>query len=340
MSYSFEDIWSLSVAELQRRGKQRAYEYGTLYNKFVRLEAVLKEKKERLSSLNSQMALIDKQLKDSKNSKFILNKKRTEMEDALILLKGAVSKKEALLFELNGKKKRLESRIKELNKTILEASKEIATVAKTNNINKKKIVSLKKERTILSTEISKFLSATSIERDEFEKKAQDLNNEFVLSLTERSDVKNRLTAIKKEIESTFASIDMFKNQIESMAEIKKLQESIIQKAKEQRSLSVRYSELQIELINKQGQFDSVASMVETQQNQIASISDDNLIKIDKALSELNEHKKRVADLSEEQNKALDELLDIMVQKAVLEENYDTIWQNIESLEFSILELAQ
>ncbi|MBF0376884.1 MAG: hypothetical protein HQK72_05330 [Desulfamplus sp.] len=340
MSYSFEDIWSLSVSELERRRKQTAYEYGTLYNKFIRLDSLLKDRRQKLSNLNSEVALVDRQIKDNRNNNFILNKKRREMGDALALLKGAVEKKEAVLSELNSSKSKLESRINELNHKILEASRELADSAKINNINKKKIVELQKEKKTLSAEISKFLSETDIERDEFERKAQELNNTFVMSLTLRSGVKNRLSSIQKEIQQTLESIDMFKNQIENVKEIQKLRQEIPEIAKEQRSLGVKYAELQIELLNKQEEFDSINSMVETQQKQLSSISDDNLIKIDSALTALNEHKIAVQTLSQERSKALDQILDIMIEKVSLEENQGVIWQRVEKLEAGILEFAR
>ena len=340
MSYSFEDIWSLNLTELQKKRKQTTHDYGTLYNKFLRLDSVLQEKRQKLSGLNSEIALIDRKLKDGRNSNFVLNRKSTEMKDALNLLKGAVEKKESALFELNSRKTKLEDRIKELTQKILECSQQLSNIARTNNINQKKVVELKKEKTILSEEISRFLSATSIERDDFERKAQELNNTFVVSLTERSDVKNTLAAIQNKITDTLANIDMFKNQIEHVKEIKNLRDNIMEQANEQRSFGVKYSELQIELRNKKGQLDSVVSRMQIQNSQLASISDDNLLKIDKALSELSQHKNGVETLSEQRSTALEDILEIMIEKAVLEENKDDIWQRVEMLESGLLEFAR
>ncbi|MBF0232177.1 MAG: hypothetical protein HQK65_03965 [Desulfamplus sp.] len=340
MSDSFENIWLSTISDLQKKRKETLREYEDRYNQFIRLDSVLKEKREKLSRLNTEIALIDRKIKENRNKNFLLNKKHTDMQDALTLLKGGIEKKQSILVELKGRKKNLQNRFNELMAAIPDSSKEIETLSHSSRTNKKKLLKLRKEKKVLSDEISRFLSETSIERDEFEKKAKEINEVFITTLTERSAAKGRLAALKKETKEILNSIDMFKTRLDHVGEMKTLKESIPENETEYQSLGTKYAQLQTEVLNKRELLNAITARVKSGQDNIISISDDNLLKMDGALSELNQNKIDFQKLSEQQRGDLDDILKIMVENAALEENQDIIWQRLESLETGLLELAR
>ncbi|MBF0204927.1 MAG: hypothetical protein HQK67_11625 [Desulfamplus sp.] len=340
MSDSFEDIWSLTVSDLKIKHNKTALEYEEHYKQLLRMEAVLQEKKEKLSRLNKEAALSDRHIRDQKNNTFRLNKKRADLRDALTLLNGGIEKKEAKLFKLTDRKKELKFKIKTSTEAIHKESSELVDIKKNNLINKKKILVLEKEKKKLSDDISRFLSETSIERDAFEKKAQELNGTFVQILAQRFEIRKHLTEIEKEREATLAEIDEFRNQIEHVNEIKRFKESIVEKEQAQKAFGIQYSKLQIELLNKRERLDAIVSRVDSVKNKIAPLMDDKLLKFDQLISDSNNHKIELQTLSEEQKQSRDEILELMIEKSALEENQDVIWQRIESLETDLLEVAK
>ncbi|MBF0469491.1 MAG: hypothetical protein HQK61_11505 [Desulfamplus sp.] len=309
--------------------------YQSLHDQFLDLDSVLKKKRESLSRRNTEVALIDRQLKESKNKRFLLNKKLVDMQEALTLLKGGFRKKDAMQSRLKNKKKELEIKVQKLTEEISGYSKDIATLKNQTDINKQKELVLKKKKSRLSEDISRFLSETSIERDEFEKKAQDLNTAFIASLIERASAKSRLDIAQKESEEILAAIDVCKTRIEQAFEIKKLKEAVLEQETLQQSLGIRYAELQIELLNKREQIDSIDSLIEVQKKKISSISDSKLTNIEAALSELNEARGVSLDHAQE----LDGILEIVLENSVLAENHDMIWQRLESLESVLMEMT-
>jgi len=332
MQNNYEDIWFLSVQELELMRKESARDYERLNQKFLRLDSILIEKNEKLSRLNREIAVTSRRLKDSKNYVFLVNKKYTDMQDALSLLRSSFGKKERDLLELEEKNQDLQSRLSRLETYIPRLLMDRLDTQIQNKSNTKRLGELLLERDKLSKDVEKFLSETSLERGEFEKKAETLNQTFLESITERSVVSQQLKKAQKKNQEAREVIEKTRVLFVQIDEIKSLKESILRKEKEFGTLEATLGELQAKAHDKNKFLEVLKSRVATEENKISFIADDELIGLGTVMTNFNRLKNDSDIVANKKEEALDKIFELTLDKMGLEENQGILFQGLDQLE--------
>lgn len=336
MLNNFEDFWFLTISQLQSIYQKTAQEYERLHSQILHLESVLIGKKEKLSSLNTEIAVTDRQIRDNGNYIFQINKKNIDRTDAFDQVITEFKKKETKLFEQKKQQHVLETKIKNFQEGIPKIVNERADIEAQNKINTSRCEELEKEKKKLSDEISVFLSKTSIEREEFENKAEELNNIFIQNVTDRSAVNNRLKQVQKKNEEIRSEIEELKKYKPNIDEIKNLKASIPLKEQENQTLETTLTALQADVSDKRETLDGLMAEVNAQEKKLSLIDDDKVIRFDTVLSRFNQLKTQAQKNDTEIEQGMDRIFDLIVEKNGLEENSEMILKRLDSLEKDLL----
>jgi len=336
MLNNFEDIWFLTISQLQSIYQKSAQKYERLHKQILHMESVLIEKKEKLSSLNREIAVTDRRIKDNGNYIFQINKKNIDRSDAFDQVMTEFKKKETKLFEVKKEQHVLETKIEYFQEGIPKTLNELADIEAQNKTDTRRCKELEKEKEKLSDEISAFLSNTSIQREDFENKAEELNNIFIQNITDRSAVNNRLKQVQKKNEEIRTEIEELKKYKPNIDDIKILKASIPLKEQENQTLETSLTALQEDVSDKRKTLDVLMAEVNAQEKKLSLIDDGKVIRFDTVLSEFNQRKTQAQKNDTEIEQSMDGIFDLIVEKNGLEENSAMILKRLDSLEKDLL----
>ena len=331
MLTNFEDIWFLTVSELQARHKISSEKYGRLQSQFLRIESASLEKKEKLAQMNTEIAVTSRNITDNKNYIFGVNKKLADIHEAMNFVEAGYQKMKTRQIELNHKKQALSFRIKKIQKSIPDSEKQCLGLNERNKITIHKIEALEKEKTNLSADISKFLSQTSTDRDEFEKKTETLNNTFIQNIVERQTSADRLNQIKEKNKGIIADFENAKMQIPNIQEIKDLKKIIPIKELEIQDSGAERTEHQVSLRDKTGALDNLLVEIGDIEMKISLFDDDSILRVEKASSEFDRVKNEFETTVRDREQNLNDIFDLIIEKTGLEENHEMIIQRLDEL---------
>ena len=267
-----------SLYELrQRRDSGRK----TLARVSEELDCILSEvktKTEMLKSLNTEYAVTERQIKDSKNEISFLKERCSAIYNGFTLLHMEFVKGKEQLTGLQNEKGILNERIVNLEKGINEASSLLSTQENEKQGLLKEVGEKNEEKQKISDEISELLSETSLEREQIEQQIMELNDSFIDQIGRRNDAQKLLSEREDSIRGLKKSVEDLERQVDLLEQLKKLQNDrntlrdFIEKLQLVReTFGVKLAEAGNELELKQDEFDDLSQTNEELQEKIEII---------------------------------------------------------------------
>jgi len=229
----------LDIPELTQKRNDQKKQFLELQNTFLDLENTLRKNREEQQQLEKKYALILKQIQTIKNENFTVTRKKSTLSNAAQLLIDDIEKKENELNRLSIGKDELEDKNEQFRKQIQELSSLNDIQKKVCDESNESIEMLTNEKKELSANISSRLSNISTEKDTIEKELNDLNLQFMNSISNREEALNA----KQSIESSYHQLVETKEKDQ-----KNLQqlEQALKNSKEMKDLERQYAALKQE----------------------------------------------------------------------------------------------
>ena len=267
-----------SLYELrQRRDSGRK----TLARVSEELDCILSEvktKTEMLKSLNTEYAVTERQIKDSKNEISLLKERCSAIYNGFTLLHMEFVKGKEQLTGLQNEKGIMNERIVNLEKEINEASSLLSAQENEKQGLLKEVGEKNEEKQKISDEISELLSETSLEREQIEQQIMELNDSFIDQIGRRNDAQKLLSEREDSIRGLKKSVEDLERQVDLLEQLKKLQNDrntlrdFIEKLQLVReTFGVKLAEAGNELELKQDEFDDLSQTNEELQEKIEII---------------------------------------------------------------------
>ena len=267
-----------SLYELrQRRDSGRK----TLARVSEELDCILSEvktKTEMLKSLNTEYAVTERQIKDSKNEISLLKERCSAIYNGFTLLHMEFVKGKEQLTGLQNEKGIMNERIVNLEKEINEASSLLSAQENEKQGLLKEVGEKNEEKQKISDEISELLSETSLEREQIEQQIMELNDSFIDQIGRRNDAQKLLSEREDSIRGLKKSVEDLERQGEFLEQVKKLQgdrntlRDFIEKLQLVReTFGVKLAEAGNELERKQDEFDDLSQTNEELHEKVDTI---------------------------------------------------------------------
>nr|WCC90922.1 magnetosome protein Mad21 [Desulfobacteraceae bacterium] len=192
----------LDISELTQKRDHSKKQYVKIKKTYHRIENNLKKCVSDLKDLDKKYALTLKQIQDLKNDCFLLSRKKSNLNNAAMLLVDDIESKENELHRLSTKRDSLERQTEQYQKRIKEISTTKNVQKKICSESKDSIQLLINEKKEISEEISGRLSNISSEKESMEEQLNKLNEQFMSCITERNDT----SLINSELKKTFNAL--------------------------------------------------------------------------------------------------------------------------------------
>jgi len=253
------------IPELTQKRNDQKKQYHDLKHTFLDLEKNFQKNLNEQQELEKKYALILKHIQTIKSENFSVLRKKSSINTAAQLLVDDIEKKENELKRLSIGKDELDSKNAQLRKQIQKLSS-------LNDIQKKvcaeaseSIEILTNEKKELSEGISNRLSNISTEKDTIEEELNELNLQFMTSISKREEV---VTA-KESIQSTFQQLSETKEK-----DTIKLQElkHALKNSTEMKDLEQQYAALKKENDHQQSRWDSLKQKCQKQEKDLNQLN--------------------------------------------------------------------
>lgn len=266
MVLRFETTWYSDMSELRKQRNSSVKKCADLSAQLQRLNAELENKNQKLTTLKREFIVSERKIPDARNDILQANIKLHGIDETAIAFMKEFESKENELAELRHTKQVLETDTDDMRNNLQELSKELTVLEAENKQISQEAAQLLEEKHELSDEVSKYLSNTSLERDQVEEKFIELNSAFMGSMDEREAVKKRLENLKMTVQMLPDTVDKLKQQIAFLEEVKVVYSEMVSIRTETAKIDNKFlaadsnlKERQTELTGKKEQLDLLLS---------------------------------------------------------------------------------
>ncbi len=220
MVLRFETTWYSDMSELRKQRNSSVEKCADLSAQLQHLDAELEKKNQKLTALKREFIVAERKIPDTRNHIFQINKKLYDIDETAHAFIKDFESKENELAEFHRMKQVLETDTDDMRNNLQELSKELTFIDAETKQDTQQIAQLLEEKHELSDEVSKYLSNTSLERDQVEEKFIELNRGFMSSMDEREAVRKRLENLKMTVKMLPDTVDKLKQQLVFLEEVK------------------------------------------------------------------------------------------------------------------------
>jgi chromosome segregation ATPase len=325
------------ISELRQNCNTAAKKREALAEQYEYLNQELEKKRKQKDDLRRNLAVTERQIKDIQKDIFLMNSKKSELDETSIAMIQEVGNKE---IQLSALKELMGSLTEQLNaavKNVQLAAEDLPALEAEYNLVSQKAEELEKEQRDLSNDIVKCLVNTSLERAEVE---ADLNNQstaFMQSIDERMNAEQqlseqkassgKLSAIRDELAQKVMNVEAIKL-IET--ERKLLQTEVAQLEANFQFLDATQSDLLTPLNDKRKQLDTVVAQNIEAKNKIVALETE-VGPYEKIISEANTAQAASDHAKRNMTQVSDELMEKLVRKAEMEEALQSVWDKFDEL---------
>ena len=325
------------ISELRQNRNSAAKKRDALAEQYEHLNQELEQKRKQKEDLRRNLAVTERQIKDIQKDIFLMNSKKSEMDETSIAMIQEVANKE---IQLSALKELMGSLTEQLNATVKDVQQvveDLPALEADYNLVSQKAEELEKEQRDLSNDIVKCLVNTSLERAEVE---ADLNNQstaFMQSIDERMNAEQllseekassgKLSAIRDELAQKVMDIEAIRLM---ETERKLLQTEVAQLGADFQFLNATQSDLITPLNDKRKQLDTLVSQNTETKNAIVALETE-VGPYEKIISEAKIAQAASDDAKRNMTRVSDELMEKLVRKAEMEEALQGIWDKFDEL---------
>ena len=325
------------ISELRQNCNTAANKREALAEQYEYLNQELEKKRKQKDDLRRNLAVTERQIKDIQKDIFLMNSKKSELDETSIAMIQEVGNKEIQLSALKELMGSLTEQLKAAVKNVQLAAEDLPALEAEYNLVSQKAEELEKEQRDLSNDIVKCLVNTSLERAEVE---ADLNNQstaFMQSIDERMNAEQqlseqkassgKLSAIRDELAQKVMNVEAIKL-IET--ERKLLQTEVAQLEANFQFLDATQSDLLTPLNDKRKQLDTVVAQNIEAKNKIVALETE-VGPYEKIISEANTAQAASDHAKRNMTQVSDELMEKLVRKTEMEEALQGVWDKFDEL---------
>lgn len=325
------------LSELRQNCNTAAKKRETLAEQYEYLNQELEKKRKQKEDLRRNIAVTERQIKDVQKDIFLMNSKKSEMDETSIAMIQEVGNKEIQLSALKELMGSLTEQLKATVKDVQQVVEDLPALEADYNLVSQKAEELEKEQRDLSNDIVKCLVNTSLERAEVE---ADLNNQstaFMQSIDERMNAdqllseqkasSGKLSAIRDELAQKVMDVEAIRLM---ETERKLLQTEVAQLEADFQFLNATQSDLITPLNDKRKQLDALVSQNNEAKNAIVALQTE-VGPYEQIISEAKIAQAASDDAKRSMTQVSDELMEKLVRKAEMEEALQGIWDKFDEL---------
>jgi len=325
------------ISELRQNRNSAAKKRDALAEQYEHLNQELEQKRKQKEDLRRNLAVTERQIKDIQKDIFLMNSKKSKMDETSIAIIQEVANKETQLSALKALMGSLTEQLQATIKDVQQVVEDLPALEADYNLVSQKADELEKEQRDLSNDIVKCLVNTSLERAEVE---ADLNNQstaFMQSIDERMNAEQllseekassgKLSAIRDELAQKVMDIEAIRLM---ETERKLLQTEVAQLGADFQFLNATQSDLITPLNDKRKQLDTLVSQNTETKNAIVALETE-VGPYEKIISEAKIAQAASDDAKRNMTRVSDELMEKLVRKAEMEEALQGIWDKFDEL---------
>ncbi len=325
------------LSELRQNCNAAAKKRETLAEQYEYLNQELEKKRKQKDDLRRNLAVTERQIKDIEKDIFLMNSKKSELDETSIAMIQEVGNKE---IQLSALKELMGSLTEQLNAAVndvQQAAEDLPALEAEYNLVSQKAGELEKEQHDLSNDIVKCLVNTSLERAEVE---ADLNNQstaFMQSIDERMNAEQllseqktssgKLSAIRDELAQKVMNVEAIRLM---ETERKLLQTEVAQLEADFQFLDATQRDLLTPLNDKRKQLDIVLTQNTEAKNAIVVLQT-AVGPYEQIISEVNTAQVASDHAKRNMTQVSDELMEKLVRKAEMEEALQGVWDKFDEL---------
>jgi len=306
-----------------------------LSEELSRLRSRVKKKTALLVRANREHAVMEKKIKDGQNRIFYIRDQVSALDENAYLMKEELENKEKQLAELKRKRQQVIDNIINAQEEEREASKRVRTLEDdSRNLNER----IDERRLVKQKEtnaISVALDKTSFAKEEIEEKITKLNNAFIDSVGERTEVTTRLTEMTTAVEDLREENSHIEEKKEVLEQFQVLKEEhssleleVREANREAEVLDRRLEDLEKKLEPLQQQFDNMIETNKCRAEEMGALEEE-LAEYDKAATKHGAAREEKGQTLDVNKQGMKKLLNLFTETVRLENGLPNMEKKIE-----------